>query len=137
MKHVAIWADGACKGNPGPGGWGCILQSGEHEKELCGGEPHTTNNKMELRAVIEALRALKQPCKVTVTTDSNYVVKGMMEWMPGWKKKNFKDVKNVEIWKELIEIDAIHDVTYVWVRGHNGNVMNERADALANKGVPC
>jgi ribonuclease HI len=137
---VEIWTDGACKGNPGPGGWGALLRTGGHEKTLFGGEMVTTNNRMELTAPTEALRALTKPCKVTIYTDSQYVMKGMMEWLPGWKRRGWitadkKPVKNVELWKLLDEQVRRHDVSWRWVRGHAGDVNNERADALANQGV--
>jgi ribonuclease HI len=137
-----IYTDGACKGNPGPGGWGVLLLSGSTEKELFGGERETTNNRMELMAVIEALRALKRPCAVTLNVDSQYVLKGMTEWLPGWKAKGWKTaakqpVKNVDLWQALDELvnRSGHAIEWRWVRGHNGDVGNERADVLANKGV--
>ncbi|MFZ5485835.1 MAG: ribonuclease HI [Burkholderiaceae bacterium] len=142
MNHVEIYTDGACKGNPGPGGWGVWLRSGSHEKELFGGEPSTTNNRMELRAVIEALAALKRPCAVTLHLDSQYVRKGITEWLAGWKAKGWRTasgqpVKNVDLWQQL---DALvrergHRIEWRWVRGHSGHPGNERADALANQGV--
>ncbi|MDF1482555.1 ribonuclease HI [Extensimonas sp. H3M7-6] len=142
MNHVEIYTDGACKGNPGPGGWGVWLRSGSHEKELFGGEPNTTNNRMELRAVIEALAALKRPCAVTLHLDSQYVRKGITEWLAGWKAKGWRTaagqpVKNVDLWQQL---DALvrergHRIEWRWVRGHSGHPGNERADALANQGV--
>lgn len=139
-KVVEIWTDGACKGNPGPGGWGALLRQGRHEKELCGGEAATTNNRMELTAVIEALRALKRPCHVVVHTDSQYVQKGMSEWLPNWKRRGWltadkKPVRNADLWQELDALVAGHDVEWRWVRGHAGDPGNERADALANQGV--
>ncbi len=143
MNHVIIYTDGACKGNPGPGGWGVLLRSGAVEKELWGGEAETTNNRMELTAVIEALKALKRPCRVSLYLDSEYVRKGITEWMPGWKAKGWRTasrqpVKNVDLWQRL---DALvqgsgHQIEWRWVRGHAGDPGNERADALANRGVP-
>ncbi|HEY8118820.1 MAG TPA: ribonuclease HI [Methylophilaceae bacterium] len=137
---VEIYADGACKGNPGPGGWGVWLAYGEHERELCGGEPMTTNNRMELTAVIRALEALKRPFKVRVHTDSVYVQKGISEWIHGWKLRGWrtsdkKPVKNDDLWRELDTLAQQHQVEWIWVKGHAGNAGNERADALANKGV--
>ncbi|GKS73580.1 ribonuclease HI [Acidovorax sp. SUPP950] len=137
-----IYTDGACKGNPGPGGWGVVLRSGALEKELFGGELGTTNNRMELLAVIEALGALKRPCEVTLFLDSQYVRKGITEWIQGWKKKGWRTaagqpVKNVELWKRLDDLVAQggHVIDWRWVKGHAGDPGNERADALANKGV--
>jgi ribonuclease HI len=140
MDKVEIFTDGACKGNPGPGGWGAVLVAGEHEKELFGGELGTTNNRMELLAVIEALKALSRPCEVTVHTDSQYVQKGISEWIHGWKARGWKTaarqpVKNEDLWRQLDEAQARHTIEWRWVRGHNGHVGNERADALANRGV--
>ena len=142
MNPVEIYTDGACKGNPGPGGWGVLLKSGAIEKELYGGEPGTTNNRMELLAVIRALESLKRPCQVTLYLDSQYVLKGITEWLPGWKAKGWRTaakqpVKNVDLWQAL---DALvsqggHQIDWRWVRGHNGDPGNERADALANLGV--
>ena len=137
---VELFTDGACSGNPGPGGWGAILRWRDTERELFGGEPATTNNRMELLAVIEGLRALKKPCRVDVYTDSQYVQKGMTQWLEGWKAKNFK-VKgggfrpNHDLWRALDALAATHDVAWHWVRGHAGHVENERADALARQGV--
>lgn len=136
MKHVEIFTDGACSGNPGPGGWGAILRMGEHEKLLSGSEARSTNNRMELMAVIQALEALKQPCRVTITTDSQYVMKGMTEWLPGWKRKNWrtaarKPVKNAELWQRLDAAQRTHKIEWQWVRGHSGHPENERADQLA------
>ena len=138
---VDIYTDGACKGNPGPGGWGAYLSYGQHEKEIYGGEMQTTNNRMELQAVIEALRVLKSPSKVCIYIDSQYVKNGINLWISNWKKTGWitsskKPVKNVDLWKSLDELVAIHEITWVWVKGHAGNAGNERADALANKGVP-
>lgn len=137
---VEIWTDGACKGNPGIGGWGALLRSGEHSKELFGGERSTTNNRMELTAVVEALRALKQPSGVTVHTDSSYVMNGMKTWIAGWKRNGWqtsarKPVKNVDLWQALDAEVARHQVQWVWVKGHAGDPGNERADQLANDGV--
>ncbi len=142
MNVIEIYTDGACKGNPGPGGWGALLKSADVKKELCGGELGTTNNRMEMTAVIEALAALKRPCQVTLHVDSQYVLKGMTEWLPGWKARGWKTaakepVKNVDLWQRL---DALvngggHQINWQWVRGHNGNPGNERADQLANQGV--
>ena len=138
---VEIYTDGACKGNPGPGGWGALLTFDGQEKELCGGELSTTNNRMELTAVIEALAALKRPSRVILHTDSQYVQKGITEWIRGWKAKGWKTaakapVKNVDLWKRLDELAALHHVDWRWVKGHAGHDGNERADALANRGVP-
>lgn len=142
MNEVVIYTDGACKGNPGPGGWGVVLRSGSNQKELYGGERETTNNRMELTAVIRALEALKRPCAVTLFVDSLYVLKGMTEWMRGWKAKGWrtadkKPVKNAELWRELDELvtQRGHVIDWRWVRGHNGDPGNERADELANMGV--
>jgi ribonuclease HI len=140
MDRVEIFTDGACKGNPGRGGWGALLVAGEHKKELFGGEPNTTNNRMELKAVIEALNALSRPCEVIVHTDSQYVQKGISEWIHGWKQRGWKTaarepVKNADLWQALDAAQAMHAVQWRWVRGHNGHAGNERADALANLGV--
>jgi ribonuclease HI len=137
---VEIYTDGACKGNPGPGGWGALLKMGASEKELFGGEPQTTNNRMELMAVIRALETLKPPCEVAVYTDSQYVQKGISEWVHDWKRRGWrtadkKPVKNVDLWRELDRLAGMHRVTWHWVRGHAGHPENERADALANRGV--
>jgi ribonuclease HI len=137
---VRIYSDGACKGNPGPGGWGALLKMGEREKELFGGEPQTTNNRMELTAVIRALDALGGPCQVEVYTDSQYVQKGISEWLAAWKRRGWrtadkKPVKNVDLWKELDRVAAAHRISWHWVKGHAGHPENERADALANRGV--
>ena len=137
---VRIYTDGACKGNPGPGGWGAVLRTDGEEKELFGGEPHTTNNRMELTAVIRALELLKPPCQIEVYTDSQYVQKGITEWLRGWKARGWKTaskepVKNVDLWKRLDECAASHEIEWHWVRGHAGHAGNERADALANRGV--
>ena len=135
-KEVAIFTDGACKGNPGPGGWGAILRMGRHEKELSGHEADTTNNRMEMTAAIRALNALKEPCAVTLHTDSRYVVDGITKWVEGWKRKGWKTadkkpVKNADLWRALDEAQAHHDVTWHWVRGHDGHIENERVDVLA------
>jgi ribonuclease HI len=140
MTPVVIYTDGACSGNPGPGGWGAILISGEHERELWGGEPLTTNNRMELMGAIQALEALKRPCKVELHTDSQYVRQGITEWMPGWKARGWKTaakapVKNEDLWRRLDEARARHEVAWRWVRGHAGDPLNERADGLARRGV--
>ncbi|HEY0906420.1 MAG TPA: ribonuclease HI [Methylophilus sp.] len=137
---VEIYADGACKGNPGIGGWGVWLKSGTHEKCLYGGERLTTNNRMELTAVIEGLQALKKPSQVNVYTDSSYVQKGMTEWIHGWKQKQWrtadkKPVKNADLWQKLDGLTVPHAIQWIWVKGHAGNVGNEKADALANQGV--
>lgn len=139
-KHVDIYTDGACSGNPGPGGWGAILVYGEVEKELSGFETETTNNRMELMAVIAGLEQLKAPCKVDVHSDSTYVLKGISEWLPSWKKRGWKTadkkpVKNVELWQRLEEAAAKHEIKWNWVKGHNGHEMNERADALARGAI--
>ncbi len=136
MDKVEVFTDGACSGNPGPGGWGAILRTKGVEKELSGGESDTTNNRMEMMAVIEALEALTRPCNVVVTTDSQYVMKGMQEWLSGWKKRNWltaakKPVKNVDLWQRMDKAAASHKLDWVWVRGHQGHVENERADQLA------
>jgi ribonuclease HI len=140
MAEVVIYTDGACKGNPGPGGWGAWLKSGEHERELWGGEKNTTNNRMELTAVIEALGALKKRCTVVVYTDSVYVRDGITTWIHGWKQRGWKTadkkpVKNEDLWRALDTAAQHHDVTWRWVKGHAGDPGNERADALANRGV--
>ena len=142
MNQVEIYTDGACKGNPGPGGWGVLLRSGATEKELFGGELGTTNNRMELTAVIEALRALKRPCDVTLYLDSEYVRKGITEWIHGWKSKGWKTaakqpVKNAELWQVLDHLVSTsgHRIEWRWVKGHAGDPGNEKADALANQGV--
>jgi ribonuclease HI len=135
-----IYTDGACKGNPGPGGWGALLEYDGKERELFGGERATTNNRMELMAVIEALSALKRPCRVILHTDSQYVQKGITEWLPQWKARGWRTaakepVKNADLWKRLDEAAVPHEIQWVWVRGHSGHDGNERADALANRGV--
>ncbi len=138
--HVTVYTDGACKGNPGRGGWGAWLKTGEHQKELCGGEALTTNNRMELTAVIEALGSLKRTCDVTVHTDSEYVRKGITEWIHGWKQRGWKTadkkpVKNTDLWQRLDALRNLHQVEWRWVKGHSGDPGNERADALANRGA--
>ena len=138
--QVEIYTDGACKGNPGPGGWGALLRYGEHERELFGGEAQTTNNRMELTAVIRALEALRRDSQVVVHTDSQYVQKGISEWLPAWKRRGWmtsdrKPVRNADLWKELDLLAAQHEIAWRWVRGHSGHPENERADALANQGV--
>jgi ribonuclease HI len=140
MDKIEIFTDGACKGNPGRGGWGALMVAGKREKELFGGEANTTNNRMELKAVIEALNALTRPCEVIVHTDSQYVQKGISEWIHGWKVRGWKTaakapVKNVDLWQALDAAQARHSIQWRWVRGHNGHAGNERADALANRGV--
>ena len=140
MKHVEIFTDGACRGNPGPGGWGALLRFNGKEREIYGGENDTTNNRMELTAAIEGLRALKEPCEVTVTTDSVYVKSGITEWLPGWKQRNWrtaakKPVKNEDLWRALDEQNQRHQVSWAWVKGHSGHRENEIADQLANRGI--
>ncbi|MFL0798479.1 MAG: ribonuclease HI [Cellvibrionaceae bacterium] len=139
-KTVEIFTDGACKGNPGPGGWGVLLRYGEHEKSMCGGEANTTNNRMELLAAISALEALKEPCQVVLTTDSEYVRKGITEWMPNWKKRQWKTaakkpVKNADLWQQLDAAAEKHTIDWRWVKGHSGHRENDIADALANQGI--
>ena len=138
--QVTVYTDGACKGNPGPGGWGAWLSTDGHQKDLFGGEKLTTNNRMELTAVIEALASLKRSCEVTIYTDSEYVRKGITEWIHGWKQRSWKTadrkpVKNAELWQRLDALRALHAVDWRWVKGHSGDPGNERADALANKGA--
>lgn len=140
MKRIEIFTDGACRGNPGPGGWGALLRYGEHERELYGGEPDTTNNRMELMAAIRALETLREPCDVDLTTDSEYVRKGISEWLPAWKARNWKTsdrkpVKNADLWQQLEQAAARHTVRWHWVKGHSGHDENERADQLANRGI--
>ncbi len=138
ITTVHVFTDGACSGNPGPGGWGALIRAGGHEKELSGGDPHTTNNRMELTAAIRALQALTRPCKVVLHTDSQYVVKGITEWLPGWKRRGWKNsqnkpVENKELWEELDAATKPHKIDWVWVKGHAGHAENERVDKLAVK----
>jgi len=140
VEEVDIYTDGACSGNPGPGGWGALLRAGLQEKELCGGEASTTNNRMELTAVIRALEVLKRPVSVRVHTDSQYVQKGISEWIHNWKRRGWKTadrqpVKNVDLWQELDALAAKHSIEWRWVKGHAGHVDNERADELARRGM--
>lgn len=140
MKPVEIFTDGACKGNPGPGGWGALMRYGDTQKELWGGESETTNNRMELMAAIKGLEALKRSCDVVLTTDSQYVRKGITEWIHGWRKNGWKTaakkpVKNADLWQQLDHLTARHNVEWRWVKGHSGHAENELADALANRGV--
>ncbi len=140
MKPVEVFTDGACKGNPGPGGWGALLRFGGHERELFGGEPDTTNNRMELTAAIEALKALKEPCNVSLTTDSVYVRDGVTKWINQWRRNGWrtaakKPVKNQDLWQALDAEVARHDVVWHWVKGHSGHPENEKADELANRGI--
>ncbi len=138
--HVEIFTDGACRGNPGPGGWGAVLRYGSHEKDLYGGEKTTTNNRMELMAAIKALESLNRACKVELTTDSEYVRKGITEWIDNWKKRGWKTsakkpVKNLDLWQRLDAATSQHEVNWHWVKGHSGHPENERADQLANRGI--
>ena len=140
-QKVYIYTDGACKGNPGPGGWGVILRYQQTEKELYGGEPSTTNNRMELMAAIQGLEALKRPCKVILTSDSQYLLKGINEWLPNWIRRGWQTsarqpVKNVDLWQRLAAARDRHDVEWRWIKGHSGHRENERADQLANRGIP-
>jgi len=140
MKSVEIFTDGACRGNPGPGGWGVLMRYGTEERGLFGGEKETTNNRMELTAVIEGLAALTQPCQVILTSDSTYVLKGIQEWMPSWKKRGWKTaskkpVKNVDLWQKLDRVIGEHKIEWRWVKGHSGHRENEIADQLANQGI--
>lgn len=140
-KVITIYTDGACSGNPGPGGWGALLQWNGHEKELFGGEEETTNNRMEMMAVIKALEALKGPSQVELYTDSKYVMQGITEWLEGWKAKGWKTagkkpVKNVDLWQEIDTAVSKHEITFHWVKGHAGDPGNERADELARRGIP-
>ena len=140
MTRVEIYTDGACRGNPGPGGWGVLLRSGRAERELHGGESHTTNNRMELTAAIEGLATLKRPCRVALYTDSEYLRKGITEWLSGWKRNGWrtsarKPVKNQDLWERLDREVARHEVKWHWVKGHSGHPENERADQLANRGI--
>lgn len=136
MKKIQIFTDGACKGNPGPGGWGALLRLGKHEKELSGGEPLTTNNRMEMTAAIRALEALIEPCEVELYTDSRYLIDGITKWVAGWQRRGWinaskKPVRNAELWHQLIDLTERHRVSWHWVRGHSGHAENERVDALA------
>lgn len=140
-RLLKIWTDGACKGNPGPGGWGVFMRWGDRTKEMCGGDVSTTNNRMELTAVIEALHAIKRPVPMTIFLDSQYVRNGIEKWMDGWKKKGWRTasgsaVKNVDLWQALDDLIARHDIEWEWVKGHAGIEGNEKADELANRGVP-
>jgi len=137
--HVILYTDGACLGNPGPGGWAAILQYGKHEREISGGEKETTNNRMELRAALEGLRALTDSCKVTLFTDSTYLKRGITEWLPNWKRRNWRrkggKLANVDLWMKLDEEIVRHEITWRWVKGHAGHMMNERVDKLARKAI--
>lgn len=140
MSEVEIFTDGACRGNPGPGGWGALLRYGGHEKELFGGEAETTNNRMELMAAIQAIESLTRSCKIELTTDSVYVRSGITEWLPNWKKRGWKTaakkpVKNADLWRRLDQAVQGHEVSWHWVKGHSGHAENERADELANRGI--
>ena len=140
MRSVRAYTDGACSGNPGPGGWGVVLQFGDHKRELKGGESDTTNNRMELTAAIEALKALKEPCHIALTTDSTYVKDGITKWLSNWKRNGWKTaakkpVKNQDLWQQLEDCVAQHTVEWLWVKGHSGHPENERADTLANEGM--
>ena len=141
QMNVDIFCDGACSGNPGPGGFGAILRYGRYEKEISGGAKETTNNRMELCAAIEALRLLKRPCNVTVTTDSQYMVKGMTEWITGWQRNGWRNSKkepvlNRDLWEQLLLVTQNHNVQWKWIRGHDGHAENERCDQLARNGIP-
>lgn len=131
MKKITLFSDGSALGNPGPGGYGAILRYGDKERIISGGEAHTTNNRMELLGVIEGLRALKEPCDVTIISDSSYVIKGINEWLEGWIKRNFAKVKNPDLWQEYIRVSQPHQIHGVWVRGHNGHPENEQCDLIA------
>jgi ribonuclease HI len=137
VKQLEIFTDGACKGNPGPGGWGAVIRYGKHEKEISGGDPDTTNNRMELSATIQALKILIEPCEVKLHTDSRYVIDGITKWIHGWQRNGWKNaskqpVSNIDLWHGLIEATARHQVEWIWVKGHNGHPENERADRLAS-----
>jgi ribonuclease HI len=137
VKQLEIFTDGACKGNPGPGGWGAVIRYGKHEKEISGGEPDTTNNRMELSAAIQALKTLIEPCHVKLHTDSKYVLDGITKWIHGWQRNGWKNaskqpVRNADLWRDLIDAAARHQVEWIWVKGHNGHPENERADRLAS-----
>ncbi len=131
-KQVTLYSDGSSLGNPGPGGYGGILEFKGHKKEYSGGEPYTTNNRMELRGVIEGLKLIKEPCDVTVVSDSSYVINAINSWLEGWIKRDFKKVKNVDLWREYIEVSKPHNIKGVWIRGHNGHELNEHCDRVAN-----
>ena len=133
MKQITLFSDGSSLGNPGPGGFGTILRYGTNEKIIRGGEPHTTNNRMELRGVIEGLKALKEPCNVTIVSDSSYVIKGINEWLEGWVKRNFAKVKNPDLWREYLTVSAPHRIRGEWVRGHDGHPENEQCDQIARE----
>jgi ribonuclease HI len=133
LKKITLFSDGSALGNPGPGGFGAILRYGDKERIISGGEEHTTNNRMELLGVIEGLRALKEPCDVTIISDSSYVIRGINEWLEGWVKRNFAKVKNPDLWQEYLRVSAPHKIHGVWVRGHNGHVENERCDLIAKE----
>jgi ribonuclease HI len=140
MKEIVVFTDGACRGNPGPGGWGVVIRCGTQEKELCGGEPDTTNNRMEMTAAIRALESLSERCRVQLYTDSTYVKSGITEWLPnwlrrGWRTASRKPVKNQDLWEMLSALAQRHDVSWHWVKGHAGHPENERADQLANRGL--
>lgn len=140
MKHITIYTDGACRGNPGPGGWGALLLYGTHKKILSGAETNTTNNRMELTGALQALIALREPCKIDIYTDSQYVQKGITEWMPAWKKRNWKksdktEVKNADLWQQLDDACRRHTIKWHWVKGHNGHPENEMADMIANQAI--
>jgi ribonuclease HI len=140
MKHIKIYTDGGCRGNPGPGGWGALLRYGQHEKILSGAETHTTNNRMELTAAIQALAAMKEACKIELYTDSQYLQKGITEWLPGWKKRHWKTadkkaVKNADLWQALDQEASRHEVSWHWVKGHSGHPENELADSIANQAI--
>ena len=140
MKTVIIYTDGACRGNPGPGGWGVLIEYGESNKQLYGGDISTTNNKMELTAAIMALKEIKEPCEIILYTDSKYILQGIEEWIYNWKKRgwrgaNKKPVKNIDLWKELDELRDEHNIKWNWVKGHSGDPGNETADMLANRGI--
>ena len=142
VQFVEIFCDGACSGNPGPGGYGAILRYGGHVKELSGGAAATTNNRMEMTAAIEALRLLTRPCRVSITTDSQYLVKGMTEWITGWQRKGWRNSKkepvlNKDLWESLLNLTKAHTVQWKWVRGHAGHAENERCDQLAREGIPA